>query len=205
MAIGTLRGDLLSLPGVERAELDGDPIAPAGIRVRLSQGADASAVACEVRRVLAHHGLQPEASVTSEAPPPPVGGDEPAIESPFADEADGPSVVVIARGGLISVGVAEGSDGVVVTATGHAGDVSVAAASLSTSAIEQAIVLAVAELAGTATRPLVSSVDVRNLDGTSVLTVMIEASGERLVGSAIVRSGRAYAVGRAAWAALSSR
>jgi len=205
VAIGMLRGDLLSLPGVEHAELDGDPVAPAGIRVRLSQGADASAVAGEVRRVLAHHGLRPEASVTSEAPPPPVDGDEPSIESPFTQEADGPSVVVIARGGLVSVGITEGSDGVVVTAIGHAGDVSVAAAGLSIPAIEQAIVLAVAELAGTATRPLVCSVDGRDLDGTSVVTVMIEESGERLVGSAIVRSGRAYAVGRAAWAALSSR
>jgi len=37
------------------------------------------------------------------------------------------------------------------------------------------------------------------------VTVMVAESGDQLVGSAVVEGGRAYAVGRAAWAALSSR
>jgi hypothetical protein len=37
------------------------------------------------------------------------------------------------------------------------------------------------------------------------VTVVIDEDGDRLVGSSIVEGGRAYAVGRAAWAALSSR
>ena len=46
---------------------------------------------------------------------------------------------------------------------------------------------------------------VRDTGGTSVVTVVIDEAGDRLVGSSIVEGGRAYAVGRAVWAALFSR
>ena len=60
-------------------------------------------------------------------------------------------------------------------------------------------------MAGATSIPLVRSVDVRDLGDTSVVTVVIDEDGDRLVGSSIVEGGRAYAVGRAAWAALLSR
>ena len=205
MANGVLRDDLLSLSGVEHAELDGDPSAPAGIRVRVRQGVDASAVAGEVRRVLAQHGLRPENAARVESPPSPDRNEEPSIEPPPADAGHVSTAEAVAAVGLLAVGISEGVDGVTVTAAGPAGDVSVRAAGWSIPAIDQAIVVAVAELAGAATAPLICSVDERDLDGTSVVTVVIEESGVREVGSAVVRSGRAYAVGRAVWAALSSR
>ena len=43
VGVGTLRDDLLSVPGVEQAEIDGDSVAPAGVRVRLSPGVDPAA------------------------------------------------------------------------------------------------------------------------------------------------------------------
>ncbi len=101
--------------------------------------------------------------------------------------------------------VSEGRDGVVVTAVGDVMSASVRAAGSSTPAIDQAVVAAVCELASTETVPLVGSVDERDLAGTAVVTVVIEESGERLAGSAVVEAGRSYALGRAVWAALSSR
>ena len=205
MATDGLRDDLLSLSGVEQAELDGDPSAPSGIRVRVRQGADASAVAGEVHRVLAQHGLRPEDGAHFESPPSPDRRGDPSIEVPCAEAGDVSTAEAVASVSLLAVGISEGVDGVTVTAAGPDGDVSVRAAGWSLPAVDQAIVVAVAELAGAATAPLVCSVDERDLDGTSVVTVVIEESGVRQVGSAVVRSGRAYAVGRAVWAALSSR
>ena len=204
MAIGMLREELLSLPGVEHAELDGDPIAPAGIRVRLSDDVDPSTVADDVRRVLAAHGLRPD--IDGEEPQPQTSDAEASSnEPPLTDGEHAPDIVVTMSRRLSSIGITEERDGVVVTATGPSGAVSVRAAGVSVPAIDQAVVGAVAGVFGTVARPLVCSVEERDLDRTSIITLVIEESGERLVGSAVVRSGRAYAVGRAVWAARSSR
>ena len=213
MAIGMLSDDLMSLPGVEYADLDGDPMTPAGIRVRLSRGVDASAVEGDVRRILERHGLRPDIGNADSASPKRVDSDEASMgENPEAPDnrstetvVDGPVVVFMAGVGLASVGNTEGSDGIVVTATGAEDHASLRASGLSLLAVDEAVVHVVAELAGTSTRPRICSIDERELDGTSVVTVVIEERGERLVGSAVVRSGRAYAVGRAVWTALSSR
>jgi hypothetical protein len=203
VAIGMLRDDLLGLPGVEHAELDGDPMAPVGIRVRLAKAADAPTVAGEVRRVLAQHGLRPDGDAGEQQPLPTVAG-VPSGAPPMGRD-EGATAVVTTDRRLFSIAVAESLDGVVVTATGSSREASVRAAGISIPAIDHAVVQAAAEVFGAATLPLVCSVEERDLDGTSVLTLVVEESGQRLVGSAIVGSGRAYAVGRAVWAALSSR
>ncbi|MEN8234284.1 MAG: hypothetical protein ABFR89_05110 [Actinomycetota bacterium] len=212
MAVGLLHDDLVSLPGVESADLDGDSTAPTGVRVRLAPGVDAAIVGDEVQRVLALHGLRSEVEV---APP------SPATVAPFpgrvSDEsAVSPSTVPIAEHDAVvaayaesdvleSVSVTEGRDGVVVEA--HAGETSawVRAAGRIGPAFDQAIVSAVAELLGTRTEPLIRSVDSRDLGDVTVLTIVLEEAGEQHVGSAAVEGGRPYALGRAVWAALSSR
>ncbi len=72
-----LRDQLLNLPGVESAVIEGDALTPEGVRVRLSAGVDAASVGEAVQRVLAAHGLrseiaEPGSAVTVEldAPPP---------------------------------------------------------------------------------------------------------------------------------------
>jgi len=213
VTVGSLSDDLLRLPGVEHAELDGDPMTPAGIRVRLSHGVDAAAIAGEVRNVLAQHGLRPDmnhARETASSTPDPdealTGARSDVSDNALPDPvADGPVVVLMAGVGPLSVGITEGSDAVVVTASGPTGSASIRASGSSVVAVDHAIVQAVAELAETATHPRICSIDERELGGSAVVTVVLEERGERLVGSAIVRSGRAYAVGRAVWAALSSR
>ena len=68
MAVGMLRDDLLSLPGVESALLDGDAMAPTGVHVHLAPDVDAAAVGDEIKRVLSLHGLRSEVGVNMTAP-----------------------------------------------------------------------------------------------------------------------------------------
>ena len=213
MGVGTLRDDLLSLPGVEQAEIDGDPVTPAGVRVRLSPGVDPAAIGDEIRRVLALHGLRREI----DAAPGPVRSEvvstsEAEIVEPLDSddvprdrEREVPEMPAPTDEGLELVSVAEGRDGITVTAVSPSDEVTAFTASSSEPAIDQAVVSAVAELAGAASLPLICSLDERDLAGTPVLTIVLEESGRRLVGSAVVEGGRAYAVGRAVWAALSAR
>jgi hypothetical protein len=189
-----LRDDLLSLPGVESAQLDGDAMAPTGVRVHLAPGVDVAVVGDEVQRVLSLHGLRSEVGEGSIPPAPAPAPDEVAVV-----------VQASVRSALTSVRVTEGRDGVFVEALADGVTVSVRAAGAAGPAFDQAVVSAVAELAGATTSPLIRSVDLRDVGGTSVVTVVIDEAGDALVGSSIMDGGRAYAVGRAVWAAMSSR
>lgn len=189
MAVGMLRDDLLNVRGVESAHLDGDETAPTGVRVHLAAGVDTDAVGDEVKRVLLLHGLRSEVGEDAAVPVP--------VAPVVSDRSSDPT--------LTFVRVTEGRDGVTVEAAAGDATVSVRAAGASGPAFDQAVVWAVSELAGATSMPLVRSVDVRDIGGVSVVTVVIDEAGERLVGSAIVEGGRAYAVGRAVWTALFAR
>jgi hypothetical protein len=243
VAAGLLRDDLLSLPGVERADLDGGETNPFGIRVRLAPGADSAVLGEEIRRVLAAHGLRSEVvGVRSGAAPigahpsaaplrdtrPVVAIDEmPASDGASEHEAADRSEPVIVideppvpredphqertggRGGsptgLDAVAVVEDREGITITASGAGGTASARAATTARPAVDQAVVSAVARLVGVVAVPLIRSIDEREIGDTAVATVVIDEGGERLVGSAVVEGGWAYALGRAAWAAFSSR
>ena len=213
MGVGTLRDDLLRLPGVEQAEIDGDAIAPAGVRVRLSPGVDPAAVGDEIRRVLSIHGLRQESNIVSATPESvvPMAAQPDPSEPPDGDGAvrerqhDVVATPSPVGGRLEFVSVTEGREGITVTAGHQSGTASARTAGPSSPAIDQAVVSAIAELAGVASLPLVRSLDERELAGLPVVTIVLEESGQQLVGSAVVTGGRAYAVGRAAWTALSAR
>lgn len=53
----SLQEDLLRIPGVEGAEVEGSADKPAGLRIRIAEGADQGAVGGAIRRVLTSHGL----------------------------------------------------------------------------------------------------------------------------------------------------
>ncbi len=225
MATGVLRDELLSLPGVERADLDGAGPSPTGIRVRLGAGVDPILVGEQVRRVLAAHGLRSEvvggsadvvqlptesAAVTiDDTDPIPVVSDPPttAAAPPVHRDDRAPAVSEVPSDvgtALDAVAVVEGREGTTITVSGSGGAASVRAASASRPAVDQAVVSAVARLAGGAP-PLIRSIDERDIGDTTVATVVVDAGGERLVGSAVVGGGWSYALGRAAWAAFLSR
>jgi len=68
----SLRDDLLDIPGVEGAEVDGSNDTPAGLRIRIAEGADQEAVGGAIRRVLSSHGLGTDTQLPGE----PTSGSE---------------------------------------------------------------------------------------------------------------------------------
>ena len=58
MVVGSLHDELLAIPGIDGAELEGDAVAPQGVRVQLSVGADPQEVGRQVQQVLAAHGMR---------------------------------------------------------------------------------------------------------------------------------------------------
>lgn len=89
---GSLRQDLHAISGIEGADFDGDVVAPEGVRVRLSAGADPIQVGEEVRGVLAEHGLRSQMTSTpAAAEGPPVGSPErpaPVVTMPHIEEPE---------------------------------------------------------------------------------------------------------------------
>lgn len=67
MTSSSLQDDLLDIPGVEGAEVDGSGDAPAGLRIRIAQGANQEAVGGAIRRVLSAHGLGTDTQLPGEA------------------------------------------------------------------------------------------------------------------------------------------
>ena len=63
----SLQEDLLSIPGVEGAEVEGTSDKPAGLRIRIAEGADQAAVGGAIRRVLTTHGLGTDTMLPGEA------------------------------------------------------------------------------------------------------------------------------------------
>ena len=64
-----MQDDLLKIPGVEGAEIDGLQDAPAGLRIRIAEGADQEAVGGAIRRVLSSHGLGTDTMLPGEGEP----------------------------------------------------------------------------------------------------------------------------------------
>ena len=310
MVTSSLQDDLLDIPGVEGAEIDGSQEAPAGLRIRIAEGADQETVGTAIRRVLSSHGLGTDTQlpgesdvVPLEAPssdvlpelgsvavlapeedvsvvdhdaveddvpepesravidltdkrPEPVDSGEPLDDDasellqasvaprsweqdhlpPFVeqrpidapeDEAeeeivgvldDGTTIEDVAvidgeqestpeRGGSIarldSVAVVEGRLGIVVTVTASNGsDVSHAAAS-SEGGVEAAVVKAAAKLVDSASPdPIVVEIEDRRVEGVDIVMIVLDMDGRLVAGSAVVEAGRAFALGRATWAAL---
>lgn len=86
----SLQEDLLSIPGVEGAEVEGSADKPAGLRIRIAEGADQRAVGGAIRRVLTAHGLGTDTRLPGES----SGESEASPVSPVpstSDDAMGPS------------------------------------------------------------------------------------------------------------------
>jgi hypothetical protein len=87
----SLQDDLLRIPGVEGAEVEGSADKPAGLRIRIAEGADQGAVGGAIRRVLTSHGLGTDTRLPGE---PNHGGAEAGSTAPREEITD---MVSIAR------------------------------------------------------------------------------------------------------------
>ncbi|HSG78851.1 MAG TPA: hypothetical protein VLD62_04655 [Acidimicrobiia bacterium] len=226
MAAESLRDELLAVPGVAEAEVDESGTNPSGVRVRLAPEADAQAVGIEVQRILASHGMRsrvndehaasangdgtaPVVALPTVATIPPMPSSAPPLPEAMAfvgpDPADepvheGPAAAPDAT--LAGLRVDESLEGIVVTAMASDGRSFTEQSDLSESGMYDAVVSVVGALAD-GRAPTVLDVERRVVDGTEVVSVILErADGTRFAGSAVVRVGRAFAAARATWSAL---
>ncbi len=283
MVASSLQDDLLGIPGVEGAEVDGSLDAPAGLRIRIAEGADQEAVGGAIRRVLSSHGLgtdtqlpgesrdeprlEPEQSavavltedddesltagaaptdegdqdsggravidLTDKDPAVPVVGEPDgmdAMDRPADADATGPEEMddlppfveprrtvetahdpdqplpspaqdVVAR--IESVAVVEGRTGILVTIGASDGSKASQVASSTEGGVEAAVVRAAANLVDPSSPdPVVVEIEDRRVDGVDIVMIVLDVDGEIVAGSSVVAAGRAFALGRATWAAL---
>jgi hypothetical protein len=106
-------------------------------------------------------------------------------------------------GRIAKLGIEESVDCVEVRAVDDAGRSGTALVGDGDDGLSEAIAVAVARLRGV-TEPVSIRVDVRDVDGSDVVTALIELpSGDRVVGAAIATGGQPFTLGRAIDAALS--
>ncbi len=129
----SLQEDLLSIPGVEGAEVEGSADKPAGLRIRIAEGADQRAVGGAIRRVLTAHGLGTDTRLPGES----SGESDASPVSPVpsaSDDAMGPSgtseamssdggEATAAPAGSAAVAVEEEEAAAVIDLTGDAGSI----------------------------------------------------------------------------------
>jgi hypothetical protein len=102
-----------------------------------------------------------------------------------------------------SVAVVEGRSGIIVTVTASNGTEMSHVASSSEGGVEAAVVKAAASLVDPASPdPLVVEIEDRRVEGVDIVMIVLDMDGELSAGSSVVGAGRAFALGRATWAAL---
>lgn len=250
----SLQDDLLSIPGVEGADVEGSEDRPAGLRIRIAEGADQGAVGGAIRRVLNAHGLGTDTRLPGEDDGADAAEDEPAEAAPMPAQDDGsmaieaeaaaaeglaavavldetdaddqplredePSIIDLTDRAAApaprepdvhgfprfeSVAVREGRDGISVVVSTSDGRTESQAAASSEGGVEAVVVRATAALARPgAPQARVVEIDDRRVEGVDIVLIVLELDGQLASGSSVVRAGRAYALGRATWAALTT-
>ncbi len=222
----SLRDSLQAVAGVAGAEVDITDGTPTGVRIRLDPDADPEAVGEQVQRVLSAHGIRarmggdaaeppgPEPRRAAGPPPPPgagavlalanaEGARRGAVPVAFDHELPSPELPPVAGASLAGVAVEETRDGVVVTVTAADGRRESRRARWSDGGLEDAVVGAVAALAGRDPAPALVGTRETEIEGTAAVVVMLERlDGRRLAGAAVVEAGAPFALARAVWAAL---
>lgn len=127
---------------------------------------------------------------------------------PEEDEQPPPAVPAAPRPpgwGLAGVAVEETREGVIVTATGTDGSRQSRRARWSEGGLDDAVVAAVAALAGEDAPPVLRGSEQVVVAGTPLVIVVLERlNGRSVSGAAVVEAGAPFALARAVWAALSS-
>ena len=120
-----------------------------------------------------------------------------------ADDEPSPSASRDSIARFNSVAVIEGRSGIIVTVTDSNGAEMSHVASSSEGGVEAAVVKAAASLVDPKSPdPLVVEIEDRRVEGVDIVMIVLDMDGELFAGSAVVGAGRAFALGRAAWAAL---
>jgi hypothetical protein len=136
------------------------------------------------------------------------GGAEPSPPVPDAvaeaPTTPGPAVVIDGVARLASVSVEEGRGGIVVTVAASDGASIRQAAASTEGGVEAAVVRATAKLAmPQSPEATVIEIEDRRVEGVDIVMIVLDVDGRKAAGSAVVGAGRAFALARATWSALS--
>lgn len=113
-----------------------------------------------------------------------------------------PSPQSLAR--IEKVSVEEGRSGILVSVVATDGRTQTEYAASSEGGVERAVILASARIASPGSpTPIVIEIDERRVDGVDIIMIVLDIDGEIAAGSAVVGAGRAFALSRATWAAIS--
>jgi hypothetical protein len=140
------------------------------------------------------------------ASPEPLPGEPgPETSEPAEPEAAEPEPAAPAGGSLLaSVRVQEDRDGVAVTVDTDDGRTVTRRGRPSDAGVREAVVAAVGELSGDQPPPVLLAVEEHVLGDHSMVTVLLQRhDGSYHVGSALIGAEKAFALARAAWAAMS--
>ncbi len=202
MIIQKLRDSVRSIPGVASAEVSLGPDEEPLVRVWTDGTRPDSEVQSAVEVAMAKNESNPDSNgdldiVRDSETTPPEASPEP---TPRPGNA---AIDVTPPNGLIAkLGIEESLDCVEVRAVDYAGRSGTAIVGDGEDGLNKAIAAAVARLRGV-DEPTRIQVDVRDVDGSSVVTVLVDLpSGSRVVGAAIATGGRPFTTGRAIDAAL---
>jgi hypothetical protein len=101
------------------------------------------------------------------------------------------------------VSVEEGRSGIVVTISTTDDRIEREPARPSEGGVDRAVVLAATRLATPdSPDPIIIDVDERRIEGVDIVMIVLDCNGRMAAGSAVIGAGRAYALARAAWAAV---
>lgn len=185
--VDVLRSELLRIDGVSEAIVSGLD-SPESVRVVLAPDADVPAVELMVHEVLSAHGL--------------------LSAGPHESRRESLVPVGVTRRELPhrleSLAVTEGLSGVTVTARSSEGGVATRPARPGAVGVAEAVVAVIAELS-IPDQPCPALLVVRDeeLDGSNVVTVLLDlGGGRRRAGAAMLDGGRAYGLAKAVWQAL---
>ncbi len=199
-----LRSLLDGIPGVGGFEVDLRDDGSPRLRVRLDGSQPSSEVGDEIRRRIAD----------SRTPPgQPIGrrtGLGRGLSDILASDAVAPAPMHVQQPHpepkpvLMMVAVEETVGGISVRASDSGGGVAFSPVEDPRS-LNQAVVSAVGRLRQQRPLPRLSGVEIRDVNGSPVLTVVLTlADGQQVVGSALVDAGMPFTLGVAVWEALDS-
>jgi len=203
LSLEEMRDILVDVAGIDSLEIDLRTDGSPRLRIRLDGSLSAADVGHEIRRRVAEKSSEP-------AVPRRRSGLGRGLIDLLAEDADvePPSHLHAAVAGVSAptslslVAIEETAGGISVRASDSSGAVAFSPVEDPRS-LNQAIVSAIGRLRQEKPLPRLTGVEIRDVDGSPVLTVVLGlADGSRVVGSALVEGGMPFTMGRAVWEAL---
>lgn len=192
-----------AVEGVAKVEVDLRDDGRPRVRVWLDGSVESTEVSVQIEDLVANVTTDSVPSASSKR-----SGLGRRLEQVMADERSAPKQLLApmtkeaATTFLNLVAVEETAGGISVRASDSSGGIAFSPVTDPRS-LNQAVVSAIARLRRVTPTPRLAGVELRDVDGSPVLTVvLVQADGQRMVGASLVEGGMPFTLGKAVWEAL---